>query len=233
MHGFSLIGIESSVAHTNSAQLRVQKFSQQLPGLIRNAKEDQNAGKKIKRGKYYRSRQKKKSGSELCMDTNTYEKPSNLNGSYYENTTINFNDDVKIADYFEGLFPSMFDNEYSSIQGKEDENEKQQHYVSNDVYKSIAASATLHSNSDNRKIDDANCISNLTVPVKSLNVGKKLHNNKSHKKLNINESLNENITFVTMKVNRETTVKDILSQAAQEKSELLFRYIFLIEMFRI
>ena len=63
-HGLQVLGIDYSTTNTNSAKIRAERLEKHWEGLVRNAKEDAERGYKVKRGKNYRGRVKRRQKSE-------------------------------------------------------------------------------------------------------------------------------------------------------------------------
>ena len=60
MHGLQVLGIDSSTTNTHSAKTRAKRLEKHWHGLLRNASEDNERGFKVRRGKNYRGKLRKK-----------------------------------------------------------------------------------------------------------------------------------------------------------------------------
>lgn len=195
LHGLTVVGVEANSSHAQSAQQRIAKFSQQLPGLLRNAEEDLQAGRKMKRGKHFRSKQRQREARNAAgtsTDANGISNESSSRGGLIEN-----NNDYTLERDFNLLFMSstdigdFADNEIQSIQ-IDDRGAV--------IPVSNTASEQLTVNSDVAKLDASRASVNQEWRKKA-----KAKKNE-HK-------ISDNIHLVTAKVTKSTRLDDILTQA--------------------
>ena len=94
MHGLQVLGIDYSTTNTNSAKIRTERLEKHWEGLVRNAKEDAERGYKIRRGKNYRGkirrRQRSQSDNDDSQKQSSNDKPVevevNLSDMFCENS---------------------------------------------------------------------------------------------------------------------------------------------------
>lgn len=64
MYGLRVLGIDSSTTNTYSAKTRAERLEKHWAGLVRNAREDADRGFKVRRGKNYRGRLRRRQKSD-------------------------------------------------------------------------------------------------------------------------------------------------------------------------
>ena len=80
MHRFQVLGIDYSTTNTSSAKVRAERLEKHWQGLVRNAQEDAQRGYKIRRGKNYRGkiRRRQKSQSDSTEEARTLQQQQQL-----------------------------------------------------------------------------------------------------------------------------------------------------------
>ncbi len=198
LHRLTVVGVEANLSYAQSAQQRIAKFSQQLPGLLRNAEEDLRAGKKLKRGKHYRSKQRHKAAKKLNAD-------ADVNGICKDiNDLVSIDDSSSLEHDFNLLFTSSVDigtnvDETTTVQIDDSEKPEQ----TSNVAELLTASSKM-----------------ATIDVDHIS---KRELQKRHKVKSKNDTVsNDNIHLVTTKVTNCTRLDDILAQAQLSPGIVLF-----------